>query len=113
MIEHFAGSFPLWLAPKQVRILPVSENFMAYADGVFAELKKAGLRVELDDSSDGLGKKIRNAETDHVNYALVVGEKEVTDKTVSVRSHKTKEQTVMPVAEFVKMAVAEANGRQL
>lgn len=112
-IEHFAGDFPLWMAPKQVRILPVSENFIGYADEVFAELKKAGLRVELDSSSDGLGKKIRNAETDHVNYALVIGEKEVTDKTVSVRSRKTGEQTVMSVADFVAQATAEVSNRSL
>ncbi len=112
-IEHFAGDFPLWMAPKQVRILPVSENFMGYADEVFAELKKAGLRAELDSSSDGLGKKIRNAETDHVNYALVIGEKEMTDKTVSVRSRKTGEQTVMPVGEFVSSALAEWHSRSL
>lgn len=112
-IEHFAGDFPLWLAPKQVRILPVSENFMAYADEVFAELKKAGLRVELDSSSDGLGKKIRNAETDHVNYALVIGEKEMTEKTVSVRSRKTGEQTVMSVADFIAQTNDEISGRKL
>ncbi|MFB0965652.1 MAG: threonine--tRNA ligase [Patescibacteria group bacterium] len=112
-IEHFAGDFPLWMAPKQVRILPVSENFMAYADEVFAICKKVGLRVELDSSSDGLGKKIRNAETDHVNYALVIGEKEVTDKTVSVRSRKTGEQTVMSVAEFVAKLQEEVSTRSL
>ncbi|MFZ3232022.1 MAG: threonine--tRNA ligase, partial [Patescibacteria group bacterium] len=112
-IEHFAGDFPLWMAPKQVRVLPVSENFMAYADEVFAACKKAGLRVELDSSSDGLGKKIRNAETDHVNYALVIGEKEVTDKTVSVRSRKTDEQTVSTVAEFVAKLQEEVATRSL
>lgn len=112
-IEHFAGDFPLWMAPKQVRILPVSENFMAYADEVFAICKKAGLRVELDSSSDGLGKKIRNAETDHVNYALVIGEKEVTEKTVSVRSRKTGEQTVSTVAEFVAKLQEEVSTRSL
>lgn len=112
-IEHFAGDFPLWMAPKQVRILPVSENFMAYADEVFAVCKKAGLRVELDSSSDGLGKKIRNAETDHVNYALVIGEKEVTEKTVSVRSRKTGEQTVSTVAEFVAKLTEEVATRSL
>lgn len=112
-IEHFAGDFPLWMAPKQVRILPVSENFMAYADEVFAQCKKAGLRVELDSSSDGLGKKIRNAETDHVNYALVIGEKEVEGKTVSVRSRKTGEQTVSTVAEFVAKLQEEVSTRSL
>ena len=112
MIEHFGGVFPLWLAPEQVRVLPVSDAFLPYAEEIFKELKKAGLRAKLDDSSDGLGKKIRNAETGHVNYALVVGEKEVADRSVSARSHKTKEQTVMPLDEFVARAKAEAVERK-
>ena len=90
MIEHFAGTFPLWLAPEQVRIIPIGENFFPYADTVFAELKKAGLRVKFDDSTDSLGKKIRNAETEHANYILVVGAEEMEKKTVAVRNFKTK-----------------------
>lgn len=90
MIEHFAGVFPLWLAPEQVRIIPVGESFIPYADIVFQTLKKSGLRVKLDDSTDSLGKKIRNAETDHTNYILVVGEQEQTSGTLAVRNYKTK-----------------------
>jgi threonyl-tRNA synthetase len=90
MIEHFAGTFPLWLAPEQVRIIPVGENFFPYADEVYATLKKAGLRVKFDDSTDSLGKKIRNAETEHANYILVVGAEEMEKKTVAVRNFKTK-----------------------
>ena len=90
MIEHFAGTFPLWLAPEQVRIIPVGENFFPYADEVFQTLKKAGLRVKFDDSTDSLGKKIRNAETEHANYILVVGAEEMEKKTVAVRNFKTK-----------------------
>ncbi len=90
MIEHFAGVFPLWLAPEQVRIIPVGEAFIPYADTVFQTLKKSGLRVKLDDSTDSLGKKIRNAETDHTNYILVVGEQEQNNGTLAVRNYKTK-----------------------
>ena len=90
IIEHFAGTFPLWLAPEQVRIIPVGENFFPYADEVFAELKKAGLRVKFDNSNDSLGKKIRNAETEHANYILVVGAEEMEKKTLAVRNFKTK-----------------------
>ena len=101
MIEHFAGVFPLWLAPEQVRIIPVGEAFIPYADTVFQTLKKSGLRVKLDDSTDSLGKKIRNAETDHTNYILVVGEQEQNNGTLAVRNYKTKWQSVEKVEEFV------------
>ena len=101
MIEHFAGTFPLWLAPEQVRIIPVGEAFVPYADEVFQELRKSGLRVKLDDSSDSLGKKIRNAETEHANYILVVGEQEKNSGTLAVRNFKTKGQSVESIGDFV------------
>jgi len=93
MIEHFAGTFPLWLAPEQVRIIPVGEAFFGYADEVYKMMKSANLRVSLDDSTDSLGKKIRNAETEHANYILVVGEQEMSTKTLAVRNFKTKGQS--------------------
>jgi threonyl-tRNA synthetase len=101
MIEHFAGTFPLWLAPEQVRIIPVGENFFAYADEVYKELKQAGLRVKFDDSNDSLGKKIRNAETEHANYILVVGDQEMTSKTLAVRNYKTQAKTTENIPEFI------------
>ncbi len=101
MIEHFAGIFPLWLAPEQVRIIPVGENFFPYADEVFKELKQAGLRVKFDDSNDSLGKKIRNAETEHANYILVVGAQEMEAHTLAVRNFKTKEQSIESIGNFV------------
>lgn len=102
MIEHFAGVFPLWIAPEQVRIIPVGEAFNEYGERVFVELKKQGIRVKIDDSSDSLSKKIRNAETSHVNYILVVGEQEQTAGTVAVRNYKTKEQTTSLVSDFAE-----------
>jgi len=90
IIEHFSGTFPLWLAPEQVRIIPIGETFFLYAEEVFSELKKSGLRVKFDDSTDSLGKKIRNAETEHANYILVVGAEEMANRTVAVRNFKTK-----------------------
>ena len=77
MIEHFAGTFPLWLAPEQVRLVPVAENFADYAFEVKKSLEASGLRVSVDASSDSLNKKVRNAEKMHVNYILVVGEEEM------------------------------------
>ena len=111
MIEHFAGTFPLWLAPEQVRIIPVGEAFFSYADEVYWELRKAWLRVTFDDSTDSLGKKIRNAELDKIPYILIVGEKEVADNTVSVRVNKTKEQLTVGADTFIEEKVNEYKQR--
>lgn len=113
MIEHFAGTFPLWLAPVQAVVIPVGEKFSEYADMVFAELKKADIRVKLDVSSDWLGKKIRNAETDHVNYILVVGEKEVSERNISVRNYKTKEQSTELLEDFIERIREEITEKKL
>lgn len=113
MIEHFAGVFPLWIAPEQVRIVPVGEAFVEYAEDVFVEMKKYGIRVKLDDSSDSLSKKIRNAETAHVNYILVVGEQEKNSGTLAVRNYKTKEQTSENIADFVARIQQEINTKEL
>ena len=113
MIEHFAGVFPLWIAPEQVRIVPVGEAFVEYAEDVFVEMKKHGIRVKLDDSSDSLSKKIRNAETAHVNYILVVGEQEKNSGTLAVRNYKTKEQTNESIADFVARIQQEINEKAL
>ena len=87
LIEHFAGAFPLWLAPEQVRVIPVADRFAEYGLKVLSELKDAGLRVSLDDASDSLGKRIRNAELMKVPYVLIVGEKEVESNSVAVRRY--------------------------
>ncbi len=113
MIEHFAGTFPLWLAPEQVRIIPVGEAFFPYAEEVFTELKKAGLRVSFDDSTDSLGKKIRNAETEHANYILVVGEQEMNARTLAVRNFKTKEQSSEGIDEFITRIQKEIQTKAL
>lgn len=93
MIEHFAGVFPLWLAPRQAIVVPVGEKFNDYAAKILQTLKDADIRAEADFSTDGLNKKVRNAEQAHINYILVVGEKEETESSVAVRNYKTKEQT--------------------
>lgn len=113
MIEHFAGTFPLWLAPLQARVVPVGEAFFPYAEEVYSLLKQAGIRVSLDDSSDGLNKKVRNAETEHVNYILVVGEQEMIGKSVAVRNYKTKEQSNVGVSEFIEMLKSEIGEKKL
>lgn len=101
MIEHFAGVFPLWLAPRQAIVVPVSEKFNDYAEKVLKSLKDAGIRAEGDFSSDGLNKKVRNAEQAHINYILVFGEKEEANNGVAVRNYKTKEQTEVTLSQLV------------
>ncbi|MDP3948493.1 MAG: threonine--tRNA ligase [bacterium] len=85
LIEHFAGAFPLWLSPVQAIILPLSEKFTGYANDVFAKIRENNIRVEISDSDETLGKRIREAEMKKIPYVLVVGEKEEKSKTVSVR----------------------------
>ena len=103
LIEHYAGAFPFWLAPVQTAVLPVSDKNMEYAVKVVKELKDSGIRVELYNSNDTLGKKIRTAELQKIPYMLVVGEKEMTDSTVTARDYATKKQETMKVDAFVKM----------
>lgn len=84
LIEHLGGNFPLWLSPVQVRVLPISEKHVTFAQGVSDELIHAGIRVELDESGETLGKKIRQAKTERIPYFLVIGDKEVESKTLTV-----------------------------
>ena len=112
-IEHFAGTFPLWMAPRQVIIVPVAETFNRYSEEVFQKLKDAGIRVQLDDSSDSLNKKVRNAEKMHINYILVVWEEEVTNQSIAVRNYKTKEQSVEKVEDFVEKILKEIEEKSL
>jgi threonyl-tRNA synthetase len=84
MIEHFAGAFPVWLSPVQVTILPISENQKEYADGIFKLFKESNIRVELDDSNESLGKRIRNAKMQKIPYMIVIGDKERDANTITV-----------------------------
>ena len=103
LIEEFMGDFPLWLAPVQARVLPISEKFVDYAKQVEKELVNAGVRVEVDESNEKLGYKIRQCELQKVPYLLIVGEKEVADGVVSVRKRKDGDKGNMTVADFLKM----------
>lgn len=108
IIEHFAGAFPLWLAPTQAVIIPVSEKFADYAERVRAQLSAANLRVTVDNQSDTLGKRIRAAQKEKIPYMLIVGEKEVADGTVSVRSRDDGDDGVHTVADFIAAVQARA-----
>ncbi|MBI4975375.1 threonine--tRNA ligase, partial [Candidatus Peregrinibacteria bacterium] len=101
LIEHYAGALPVWLAPVQAIILPVSDKFNDYSREVGDSLEKGGIRYEIDMSNETLGKKIRNAELNKIPYMLVVGEKEVEAKKIAVRDYATKKQEVIEVKEFL------------
>ena len=113
LIEHFAGAFPLWLAPVQAAVLPLSEKFVDYGNEVGARLRAAGLRVDIDASNEKLGAKIRNAQLQKVPFMLVVGEKEAAAGTVAVRKRTGGDQGTVPVEEFIDQARALINGRSL
>lgn len=101
LTEHFAGKFPTWLAPVQVKVLPVSDKSLEYAREVYEALREKKIRVELDDRNEKIGYKIRSArQIDRVPYMLIIGEKEIADKTVSVRARETDATTVQTLDAF-------------
>ncbi len=102
LIEHFAGAFPFWLSPVQLVVIPVSEKVNEYANEVTNQLRLKGLRVELDDSNETLGKRVRLAEKDKIPYIIVVGEKEKEDRTVTLRTRNTAEQPTVKLEDFLK-----------
>ena len=113
LIEHFAGAFPVWLAPEQARVLPVSEKVSAYADEVAAALRAAGVRAGVDGSQDKLGAKIRLAQVEKVPYMLVVGGKEAESRQVSVRSRKAGDEGALPLENIVERLKQEISERVL
>jgi len=101
LLEHYAGRFPLWLAPLQIKILPISDKFLDYAQSILQSLKNADIRAEIDDRSEKIGKKIRDTELAKVPYMLVIGEKEQNDNKVSIRRHGKGDTGTKPVEEFI------------
>lgn len=113
LIEHFAGAFPVWLAPVQVAVVPVSDKFDKYATEVATQLKAAGARVELDNDSQSLGKRIRVAELAKVPYVLVVGEKEVQAGTVAVRRLGKGDEGSLKLDKFIERLAEDISNRTL
>ncbi|XVJ65875.1 MAG: threonine--tRNA ligase [Lacibacter sp.] len=112
LLEHYAGKFPLWLAPVQVKILPISDKFMDYAKTLLNDLKKADIRAEIDDRNEKIGKKIRDTELMKVPYMLVVGEKEMNENKVAVRKQGKGDAGTMDAAAFIAEAAAEIKERR-
>lgn len=104
LIEHYAGAFPLWLAPVQVAVLPITDRVNDYASGVAGQLREAGLRVEANPKSEKIGAKIRDAQMQKVPFMLVLGDREMEDGSVAVRERTRGDIGVMPISDFVEMA---------
>jgi threonyl-tRNA synthetase len=113
LIEHFAGAFPTWLAPEQVRVLTVSDKFRSYAEGVERQLQAGGFRVKGDYSPGKIGAKIRDAQLEKIPYMLVIGEKEQTAGSVAVRARAEGDLGAVPVAEFVARLEREVREKRL
>jgi threonyl-tRNA synthetase len=113
LIEHFNGDFPVWLAPEQVRLLPISDKVEDYSRDLYAKMKAAGCRVTLDDHSEKLGAKIRRAELDKVPYTLVIGQQEAEANSVSVRSRARGNEGVMTADDYIAKLLGEIATRSL
>ena len=113
LTEHFAGAFPLWLAPTQAVVLPISEKHEAYANEVTERLKAAGLRARLDAGNEKVGARIRAASLMKVPYMLVVGEQEAADRTASVRSFANGDQGQIGLDDLTRRLTAERDERRL
>jgi threonyl-tRNA synthetase len=112
LIEHYAGEFPLWLAPVQATVLPLADRHVDYAREVHAALVAAGLRADLDERTESVGRKIREAELRKIPYMLVVGDREAEQRAVALRRHREGDQGTVPLSEAVERLLAEAAERQ-
>ena len=104
MIEHFAGAFPMWLAPEQIRLATVSDDYIPFAKELKAKLDEAGLRAQLDDSGEKVGKKIRNAAIEKVPWTIVIGEKEVGGEDLQIKVFGSEEVLVIKQADLIAEA---------
>jgi threonyl-tRNA synthetase len=112
LLEHYAGKFPLWLAPVQVKILPISDKFLSYAENLLSQLKNNDIRAEIDDRSEKIGKKIRDTELAKIPLMLIIGEKEVNDKKVSLRRQGKGDEGVKDLSEVVEMVQDEIRNKK-
>ena len=103
LIEHFAGKFPLWLSPVQIKVLPISDKFIDYAEEIKRILQEEGLRCEVDERAEKIGYKIRSAQLERIPYMLVIGEKEVGTNSVSVRKRDDGNMGSMPIEQLLEM----------
>ena len=113
IIEEYKGRFPLWLSPTQVKILPISDEQLEYAETIEKELSKSKIRVKVDSRAEKIGYKIREAELERVPYMLVLGKKEAEEGIVSIRRRGNKENDVMSLEEFVTKLLKEIEEKEI
>lgn len=113
LIEHFTGRFPLWISPSQVRVITVADRHEPYANEIYKQVKAAGFQCEIDASSESVSKKIRNAQLSQVNYMLTVGDKEIEDKTITLRTRDNVVKGEMQLQDFLKIIAKEKQERAL
>lgn len=113
LIEHYAGAFPVWLAPVQARVIPIADRHLEYARKVLGDIKMAGIRAELDERGDRMNAKIRDAQLQKIPYMLVVGDKEMQAGTVSVRLRTGQDRGAIPIAEFIENTRKVISGKEL
>jgi threonyl-tRNA synthetase len=111
LIEHYAGAFPTWLAPVQVKIIPVSDRHNDHAKKIMAELKDRNIRVEVDDRSERMNLKIRQAQLEKVPYMVVIGDKEVASNTVAVRRRSGEQLPAQSLENFIQTLTTEINNK--
>ncbi|MBU4351878.1 MAG: threonine--tRNA ligase [Nanoarchaeota archaeon] len=112
LVEHYAGKFPLWLSPVQVKLLPIADRHVEFCKKVLEKMKESGLRVELDDKAETTNKKVRNAQVQQVNYILVIGDNEIKNKTVNVRTRDNKVHGEKKVDAFIKELLSEVEAKK-
>ncbi len=113
LTEKYMGKFPTWLCPEQVRVLPISEKYSAYAEEVYRELRKHGILASVDQRSEKIGYKIRETRLQKVPYMLIVGEKEEADKTVSVRSRFLGDEGAKALPDFINAVCEEIRTKEI
>ncbi len=111
LIEHYAGNFPTWLSPVQVKIIPVRENHNDYAQNVYKELRALDIRATIDDSDEGMGKKIREGKVNKIPYMIVIGDKEIEEKMITVEKRGGEKGELISLADFAKNIVEEIKSR--
>ena len=113
LIEHFAGKFPLWMSPLPIRLIPVTDTHAPYAHEVAAKIREKGFSCDVDDSHESVGKKVRNAQIHQINYMLTVGDHEVTNKTVALRTRDNVVHGEIQLDDFLKNIESEYKERRL
>ena len=111
--EHFAGSFPLWLSPVQVKVVTITDRSLDFANEIIEKLKSKDIRVELDARTETMGKKVREAQLEKVNYIVTIGDKEVEKKNLAVRNRKGENKFDVNVDEFIEQLVQEIENKEI